>query len=308
MRDDILQESKNPKLEMTMEFALLRCCVTKASLNQYELSTDAVLGKLGVDLVEIKEFNCCGYPLKNVNFKAHALLSARNLSLAERRNLNITSLCNCCYGSVKHINHLMKEDAAFRKEINAKLEKEGLRYNGEVEVKHLLEIFYEDIGITHIKEQVAKPYSGLKIATHYGCHLIRPEKMVRKTDPGATSIFDQLVEISGAESIDWPAQLECCGSPVWGTNDELSMDLTQRKISDATVSDADYLCVSCPFCQLQFDRVQNTFLSKRNGNSRLPSILYTQLLGLSLGIDAESLGIHQNEMDVSGIIKFAAAE
>ena len=308
MRDDILQESKNPKLEMTMEFALLRCCVTKASLNQYELSTDAVLGKLGVDLVEIKEFNCCGYPLKNVNFKAHALLSARNLSLAERRNLNITSLCNCCYGSVKHINHLMKEDAAFRKEINAKLEKEGLRYNGEVEVKHLLEIFYEDIGMTHIKEQVAKPYSGLKIATHYGCHLIRPEKMVRKTDPGATSIFDQLVEISGAESIDWPAQLECCGSPVWGTNDELSMDLTQRKISDATVSDADYLCVSCPFCQLQFDRVQNTFLSKRNGNSRLPSILYTQLLGLSLGIAAESLAIQQNEKDVSGIIKFAAAE
>ena len=293
---------------MVMEFALLRCCVTTASLSQYELSTDVVLGKLGVDLVDIKEFNCCGYPLKNVNFKAHALLSARNLSLAERKNLNITSLCNCCYGSVKHINHLMKEDAAFRKEINAKLEKEGLRYDGSVEVKHLLEIFYENIGMTHIKEQVAKPYSGLKIATHYGCHLIRPEKMVRKTDPGATSIFDQLVEISGAESIDWPAQLECCGSPVWGTNDELSMDLTQRKISDATVSDADYLCVSCPFCQLQFDRVQNTFLSKRNGNSRLPSILYTQLLGLSLGIDAESLGIHQNEMDVSGIIKFAAAE
>ncbi len=202
----------------------------------------------------------------------------------------------------------MKEDAAFRKEINAKLEKEGLRYEGNVEVKHLLEIFYEDIGMTHIKEQVAKPYSGLKIATHYGCHLIRPEKMVRKTDPGATSIFDQLVEISGAESIDWPTQRECCGSPVWGTNDDLSMDLTQRKISDATASDADYLCVSCPFCQLQFDRVQNTFLSKRNGNGRLPSILYTQLLGLSFGIDAESLGIHQNEMDVSGIKKYAAEE
>ncbi len=293
---------------MVMEFALLRCCVTTASLSQYELSTDAVLGKLGVDLVDIKEFNCCGYPIKNVNFKAHALLSARNLSLAERKNLNITSLCNCCYGSVKHINHLMKEDAAFRKEINAKLEKEGLRYDGGVEVKHLLEIFYEDIGMAHIKELVAKPYSGLKIATHYGCHLIRPDKMVRKADPGATSIFDQLVEISGAESIAWPEQLECCGSPVWGTNDDLSMDLTQRKISDAIESDADYLCVSCPFCQLQFDRVQNTFLSKRNGNSRLPSILYTQLLGLSLGIDAESLGIHQNEMDVSGIMKFAPEE
>lgn len=293
---------------MVMEYALLRCCVTTASLKQYELSTDAVLGKLGVDLVDTKEFNCCGYPLKNVNFKAHALLSARNLSLAERSNLNITSLCNCCYGSVKHIDHLMKEDTAFRNEINAKLEKEGLRYDCGVEVKHLLEIFYKDIGITHIKEKVTKPYSGLKIATHYGCHLIRPDKMVGEADPGATSMFDQLIEISGAESIDWPAQLECCGSPVWGTNDELSMDLTQRKISDAAASDADYLCVSCPFCQLQFDRIQNTFLSKRNGNSRLPSILYTQLLGLSLGIDAESLGIYQNEMDVSGIMKFVSAQ
>ncbi len=205
-----------------MEFALLRCCVTTAALNQYEVSTDAVLGRLGVNLVEIKEFNCCGYPLKNVNFKAHALLSARNLSLAERKNLNITSLCNCCYGSAKHINHLMKEDVDFRKEINAKLEKEGLRYEGNVEVKHLLEIFHKDIGMTHIKEQVEKPYSGLRIATHYGCHLIRPDKMVGKADTGAASIFDQLIEkwvitgdktllLSGAKNILDEAL--CCGFP-----------------------------------------------------------------------------------------------
>ena len=131
---------------------------------------------------------------------------------------------------------------------------------------------------------------------------------VGETVPGATAMFDRLVEVSGAESISWPAQLDCCGSPVWGVNDELSMDLTQKKISDAAAAEADYLCVSCPFCQLQFDRVQNTFLSKRNGNSSLPSIIYTQLLGLSLGIDAERLGIHQNEMDVSGILRFQAEE
>ena len=291
-----------------MEFALLRCCVTTASLKQYELSTDAVLKKLGVDLIEIKEFNCCGYPLKNSNFKAHALLSARNLSLAEKKNLNITTLCNCCYGSTLHIDHLMKEDDSFRKEINASLEKEGLRYEGGSGVKHLLEIFYEDVGIQNIKEQVTQPFSGLKIATHYGCHLIRPDKTVRKSEPRAAAIFDQLIEVSGAESIAWPKQTECCGSPIWGTSDELSMELIQRKISDAQESDADYLCVSCPFCQLQFDRVQNTFLSKRNGTPRLPSIIYTQLLGLCLGVDDESLGIHLNELDISGIKRFAAKE
>jgi heterodisulfide reductase subunit B len=243
-----------------------------------------------------------------VNFKAHALLSARNLALAERKNVNITSLCNCCYGSEKHIDHLMKADADFRKEINVKLEKEGLRYEGNVEVRHLLEIFYENIGIARIKERVIKPYSGLRVATHYGCHLLRPDKIVGKIGSSASSMFDQLVAVSGAESIFWPAQLDCCGSPVWGTNDELSMDLTQKKITDAVAAEAEYLCVSCPFCQLQFDRVQNSFLSKTNGKHRLPSIIYTQLLGLSLGIDADCLGIHQNEMDVSGILKFTAEE
>lgn len=288
-----------------MDFALLRCCVTAASLSQYEMSTDAVLEKLGVKVVDVKEFNCCGYPLKNSNFKAHALLSARNLSLAEKKNLNITTVCNCCYGSMKHIDLLMKEEAPFRKEINTKLEKEGLRYDGNISVKHLIEIFYEDIGIENIKKQMITSFAGLKIATHYGCHLIRPNELMQRTNLSAASVFDQLIEISGAESIFWPAKRQCCGSPIWGTNDDLSLDLTQRKIMDAAQSEADYLCVACPYCQLQFDRVQNTFLGKRNVTSHLPSILYTQLLGLCLGVDGKRLGIHQNEMDISGIMNFS---
>jgi heterodisulfide reductase subunit B len=286
---------------MVMEFALLRCCVTPASLKQYELSTNAVLGKLVVNLVEVKEFNCCGYPLKNSNFKTHALLSARNLALAEKKHLDITTLCSCCYGSVKHINHLMKEEASFRKAMNAKLEKEGLKYHGNVQVKHLLEIFQKDIGVEHIKKQVTNPFSGLKIAAHYGCHLIRPDQIVH---PRMTSLFDQLIEISGAESIPWPRQLECCAAPIWGSNDDLSMDLTRRKILDARDSHADYLCVTCPFCQLQFDRVQNTFIGKINGTPPLPSILYTQLLGICLGIDEERLGIHDNELEIGGIMNY----
>jgi len=284
-----------------MEFALLRCCVTPASLKQYEMSTDAILEKLGVNLVKVKEFNCCGYPLKNSNFKAHALLSARNLALAEERGLNITTLCSCCYGSTRHINHLLKEETYFRDEINARLEKEGLRYEGGIEVKHLHEIFHEDIGIEQIKKLVTRPFAGLKVAVHYGCHLIRPGQIVNSDAP---SIFDQLVEISGAESITWPAQHECCGAPAWGTSDDLSMDLTQRKILNAQESHADYLCVTCPFCHLQFDRVQNTFMEKNNGDHPLPSILYTQLLGLCFGIDAESIGIDNNELDIGGIMNF----
>ena len=287
-----------------MKFALFRCCVTSVYLKQYESSTDAVLAKLGVELVEIPEFNCCGYPLKNYDFKAYVLSSARNLCLAEKRNLNIMTLCNCCYGTLKDADHLLREDPSLRKEINATLQKEGLNYDGRIEIRHLLDIFHKDIGIEQIKQTVVKTFKGPKIATHYGCHILRPRQIVQFDDPEEPSIFDTLVEVTGAESVDWKDKVKCCGAPVWGINDELSMDLTEKKITDARQSGAEYLCVSCAYCQLQFDRAQRLFSESRNDSNYLPSILYTQLLGLCLEIDAEILGIHQNELSISGILDF----
>ncbi len=287
-----------------MKFALFRCCVTSVYLKQYESSTDAVLAKLGVELIDVPEFNCCGYPLKNYDFKAYVLSSARNLCLAEKGRLNIMTLCNCCYGSLKHADHLMKEDASLRAEINTTLQKEGLKYDGGVEIRHLLDIFHKDIGIDQIKQRVVKTFNKPNIATHYGCHILRPRQIVRFDDPEEPSIFDRLVEITGAESVDWQNKVKCCGAPVWGVNDDLSMDLIENKVTDARQSGAEYLCVSCAYCQLQFDRVQKMLNEKRNKTDYLPSILYTQLLGLCLGVDAESLGIDQNELNIRGIMDY----
>jgi heterodisulfide reductase subunit B len=287
-----------------MKIALLRCCTTPIFLKQYETSTDAVLKKLQVELVDIKDFNCCGYPFKNFNFMAAILASARNLSLAEKKNLDIMTFCNCCYGSMKHVNHLMREDVSIQKAVNTILEKEGLAYAGGVETKHLLEVFHKDIGIEQLKEKIVKRFKNLKIATHYGCHILRPRQIIQFDNPAAPSIFDRLVEITGAESIPWQTKLECCGSPMWGIDDDLSMDLTEKKITDALDSGADYLCTACSYCQLQFDRVQRILISRRKVKQRLPSVLYTQLIGLSLGIDEKTLGIKQNELDISGILNF----
>jgi heterodisulfide reductase subunit B len=117
----------------------------------------------------------------------------------------------------------------------------------------------------------------------------------------APSLFDQLVEATGAESIDWPMKLECCGAPLWGINDRLSMDLTLKKLTDGKKSGADYVCAACPYCHIQFDKVQKMILSQRNVNHPLPSILYTQLLGLSLGIDRKALGLEMNEIPITRI-------
>ena len=291
-----------------MEFALFLGCTIPARLNQYESSSRAVLEKLGVGLVDIREFNCCGYPLRNIDFKIFLLSSVRNLALAEKKNLNVMALCKCCYGSLKKADFLIKENASLKKEVNLTLEKEGLKYEGRIEIKHLLSVLHKDIGIEAIKGKMATTFKGLKIATHYGCHALRPSQVVGFDNAVAPSLFDQLVEMTGAESIDWPMKLECCGAPLWGINDRLSMDLTLKKLTDGKKSGADYVCAACPYCHIQFDKVQKMILSQRNVNHPLPSILYTQLLGLTLGIDRKVLGLEMNEIPISGIEELLTKE
>jgi heterodisulfide reductase subunit B len=289
-----------------MKFALFLGCNIPARLTQYEDSARAVLGEFGVELAEIKAFNCCGYPVRNIDFKSFLLSSARNLALAEKRNLDVISLCKCCYGSLKKADHLMKEDVSWREEINRTLEKEGLSYRGEIQVKHLLSVLFHDVGMEAIKDKIARSFDGLQIAAQYGCHVLRPSKVVEFDDPVAPSIFDQLVELTGAQSVDWPLKLECCGAPLWGINDELSMDLTEKKLVAGKEAGAECICTACAYCQIQFDTVQKIIHSSRGTNHPLPAILYPQLLGLCMGLDRESLGLGQHQLPVGNLEDFFA--
>ncbi|WP_319582230.1 heterodisulfide reductase-related iron-sulfur binding cluster [uncultured Pseudodesulfovibrio sp.] len=134
------------------------------------------------------------------------------------------------------------------------------------------------------------------MATHYGCHALRPSKVVQFDDPLAPTLFDRLVEVTGAESIDWPLKLQCCGNPLWGKNDALSLDLSVKKLEDAEKSEAHALCVACTYCQIQFDTVQKEHIAGKKSKVSMPSVLYPQLLGLAMGMDSGVL-----EMDMNGI-------
>ncbi len=290
-----------------MRFAFFIGCNIPVRLKQYETASRAVLGKLGVELVDIPEFGCCGYPLRNIDFNAFVLSSARNLALAEGRNLNMITLCKCGYGTLRMADHLMREDDSLREKVNAILAREGLKYKGDIEVKHLLTVLYNDVGIEAIKEKITRPYENLKIAAHYGCHALRPGNIVQFDDPVAPSLFDRLVEVTGAESVDWPTRLECCGNPLLGTNDELSLNFTEKKLTDAKRAGADYLATACTFCQVQFDTAKKMKGSSGGANNRVPSILYPQLLGLCMDVDREVLGLASNQIDIRGIESFLVA-
>ncbi len=267
------------------KYALFLGCNIPARVRQYVDSTLAVLERLGVGIVDIPMFNCCGYPMRNFDQTAFLLSSARNLALAEKKGLDMLVMCNCCYGSLKKAEYVINEEGRQREKINRLLARDNLEFQGKIQVKHLLSVLYVDVGAEMIQTKISQPFGDLKIGVHYGCHALRPSKVTQFDDPVAPSLFDELVELTGAKSVDWPTRLECCGAPLTGVNDHLAMSLARKKLSDVRQAGAEYLCTACPFCYMQFDAA---------GENKGSTMLYPQLLGLSMGIERERLGINSS--------------
>ena len=291
-----------------MKYALFHGCNIPARVEQYADATEAVLTRLGVDLVEMTQFCCCGSPARNTDHRAYVLSAAKNLAVAESAGLDMLVMCKCCYGSLKKAEYFLNQDQDLKADINRLLAKENLEYNNKVRVKHLLSVLYHDVGLDRLKDNISKTYSGLQIAVSYGCHALRPSTVTEFDDPVSPKIFDELVEATGASSVEWARKLDCCGAPLTGINDRLAMDMALKKISSAREASAQFICTACPYTQLQFDGVQMRLAADSNNGQPLPPILYPQLLGLSMGIDAKTLGISKNKISLSDITSFLTAE
>ena len=291
-----------------MRFALFHGCNIPARVEQYADATAAVCARLGIELVEMTAFNCCGYPARNTDHRAYVLSATKNLAVAEQSGLDMLVMCKCCYGSLKKAEYFLNQDPQLTADINRILARENLQYRNKTRVKHLLSVFYHDVGLERLKDEISKAYSGLQIAVSYGCHALRPSSVTAFDDPVSPKIFDELVETTGAFSVAWTRKLDCCGAPLTGINDQLAMDMAQKKIDSARQAGAQFICTACPYTQLQFDGVQMRMNEKSYGGKPLAPILYPQLLGLSMGIDEKTLGISKNEIDLSEITSFLMAE
>jgi heterodisulfide reductase subunit B len=291
-----------------MKFALFQGCNIPARVEQYADATEAVCSRLGIELVEITQFCCCGYPARNTDHRAYVLSAAKNLALAERSGLDMLVMCKCCYGSLKKAEYFLNQDPDLKADINRILAKENLEFQNQIKVKHLLSVLYHDVGLDQLREKISKTYSGLQIAVSYGCHALRPSSVTGFDDPVSPKIFDELVEATGAFSVEWTRKLDCCGAPLTGINDALAKEMAQKKIDSARDAGAQFLCTACPYTQLQFDGVQMRMVAQSQNGEPLAPILYPQLLGLCMGIDEKTLGIAKNEIDLSPITSFLMAE
>ena len=268
-----------------MKYALFLGCKIPSRLPAYAASTRAVFQHLGVTLLDL-DFNCCGYPARSVSRDGFVLAAARNLALAGQAGLNVLTPCACCFGTLRHAIALLDEDAALRARITQALAAEGLAWSGAIEVEHVLPVLARAIGVDALAAGVRAPRTGLRVAAQYGCHTLRPSNMARFDNPLAPTIFEDLISLTGATPIDWPRRLDCCGDPLHDANAPLSETMTRAKIADALASGAEVMCTACPHCHLRFDGVQSD-----TADASIRTLLYTQLLGLALGLPAKSLGL-----------------
>jgi heterodisulfide reductase subunit B len=266
-----------------MKYAFFPGCKVTYFLSGYGASSRLVLERLGVELVDIR-FDCCGYPIEPLHFMSFLHSAARNLALAEDRGLSILTPCQCCFGTLKKAEALLKNHPDLFQEVNRLLKPEGLFYQGTIQIQHLLTALYQDIGLTRLKQAVLKPFSNLKIAAHYGCHILRPSKVVSFDHPLKPVKFDQLIELTGAQSIPWSKKMQCCGNPLQGRNDPLSQDLGRKKIEEARKAGADALSVACNCCQIQFETALKGMQETESHGNGFSLMAYPQLLGLSLGL------------------------
>ncbi len=277
-----------------MKYAFFQGCNIPIRIQQYATSTTAVFAKFGIELEVISEFNCCGYPVRNVDERAYILPSVRNLAIAEKRGLDILVICNCCFASLQKAKNVMSKNGQLMAELNAILAKEGLHYSGIAEVKHYLTVLYEEVGPEKIKAARVNAFTGLNIAVIQGCHILRPREITLFDDSFVPRVTEELLQTTGAKSLEWRGKLECCGAALAGINNDLSYKLLKEKITGAQAAGADYITPICSYCHLQFDTTQNNILSVASGEKLLPVLLFPQLLGLCLGIDEQTLGIATN--------------
>lgn len=274
-----------------MKYIFFPGCKIPYHLPGYDASTRAVLAALDVELVDA-EFNCCGYPIRHRSFEAAVFSAARVLAIARQADLPLLTPCMCCYGNLKHADHWLRKHPPLERSANRLLAEEGLEWGEGIGIRHLLSVLCDDIGTDHLRSRVRRPQTGRKVAAHYGCHALRPAKVVQFDNPLAPRRFESLIAATGAKPVEWSERLSCCGNPVWGKNDRLAVTLMRKKLVSAERSGADCLCTGCTYCQLQFGPIRRAVLPNGGG---IDAILFTRLLGESLGLDPENLGVGLRE-------------
>jgi heterodisulfide reductase subunit B len=278
-------------------------CMVPTIQYGYEMSVREVLPKIGIELHDLENVSCCGTPVQSVNSFAALYLAARNLAIAEKTGLeNLLVVCNGCHLSLSEAKHFLGKDEKLRAKIETLLREEGLEYKGSIQLWHVVDFLHDVVKEDAIKSFVKKGLNGLKFASHYGCHIIRPSTIRRVDDAENPKKLDNLIKLLGAEAIEYPEKLDCCGSLLLLSHPDAALTFTGLKLKAVQELGVDGFIVACPSCQMMFDMRQKSAGATVGAKLNLPVLYYTQLLGIAMGIETEKLGLHLNRSPVDELL------
>jgi len=272
----------------------------------YEMSVREVMPRLGVELLDLDNASCCGTPVQSTNMYAALYLATRNIAIAEKTGFNdLLVVCNGCHLSLFEASYFLNHDEKLREDINTLLKDEELRYTGKMKIWHTIDFLHDVIGEDMIKKAATHQLNGLKLAVHYGCHILRPSSIGTVDDPENPQKLDRLIEWLGAESLPYSEKLDCCGSMLMLSHPDAAFTFTGLKLKAVQDLGADALVDSCPSCQNMFDTRQKSAAATTGAKLSLPIIYYTQLLGLAMGIPQEKLGLNLNRSPIDELLQKA---
>ncbi len=258
-----------------MKYTYYPGCTIGTTAVEFGLSTDAVCEALGVELVELEDWNCCGASsAHSLDHELALRLPARNVALAQQEGLDIVAPCPACYQHVLQADRTLRENPEWRREMEALL---GFTYTGQPRVRHLLEVLTEPEVLEAVRRRVTRPLKGLRVASYYGCVLVRPPEFTGWDDPEHPTRMDRLMAALGAEPVDWSYKVDCCGASLSLSRSEVVVALSTRLAREAQEAGADVIACACGMCQINLDTRQNL-------EEKIPVLYFTELMGLAFGL------------------------
>jgi heterodisulfide reductase subunit B2 len=283
-----------------VKYAFFPGCSLESTAWDFDRSTRAVCRALGIELAEIPDWVCCGStPAHASNAALAVALPVMNLQKAGAAGLPVMTACASCYARLRTANHKVQTNDAQRRQTERVT---GKPYDGSVEVRHVLDVLVNHLGIDAIRAKVRRRLSGLRVACYYGCLLSRPPEVVAFDDAEHPSAMDDLVAATGAEPVHWPMKTECCGASLSITHAAVVARLGHRLIEMARRAGAECLAVACPLCQVNLDLRQSDAAKAHGALPETPVLYITQLLGLALGCSEKELGIGAQTIPAEAIV------
>lgn len=288
-----------------MKFAYFPGCSQKATSRAYEESLLAVCGKLGIELDELHDWNCCGTTtVISVNKVLSLALAARNLALAEPTGLTLVTPCPSCWLSLDRANKVLKEGGELAGKVRNALSTGGFSYEGTVDVRHILELLVHHMGLETIKEKVKRPLTGLRIAPYYGCQVVRP--YARGDDADDPQNMERIIEAIGGEVAVFPLRTNCCGGALMATREQLAVRMSCDILHSIEKVGADIIVTPCSLCQVNLELGQLQANKVVGRDIELPVLTITQLIGIAMGIEFKQLGLNRSlkgEKDLAALLE-----